>query len=138
MNKIEKQLNDILNIEYLYNARPIKVSNYKIVQGNYVLYTTQGTKTLYESEVETFINALQPFKKKEVIVVSNNLPSTNNEVVIVNEQNEFVKQTLLDTLKKLKEDKTYIPQAKAICEVTSQWAGVQRNEIEIYKIVNKK
>jgi hypothetical protein len=138
MNKIEKQLNDILNIEYLYNARQIKVSHYKIVQGNYVLYTTQGTKTLYESEVETFINALQPFKKKEVIVVSNNLPSTNNEVVIVNEQNEFVKQTLLDTLKKLKEDKAYIPQAKAICEVTSQWANIQRNETEIYKIVNKK
>jgi hypothetical protein len=53
------------------------------------------------------------------------------------EENQSIKQTLLDTINKLKKDKEYLAQANGICSAVNAYIGMQKNEIVMMNLYNK-
>ncbi|QQV91553.1 hypothetical protein Peternella1_17 [Winogradskyella phage Peternella_1] len=136
--EIKDQLDDIVGKTFSYQGKNIKINNYKIIQGfNVVVFINDRPRNFSISEIPDFLNELhQPL----------DAPLTENQVAIPKQElaiyeptaeNKEVKATLLETLKKLKTDPDYIPQAQAICSVVSQIVSVQKTEIQMLGILKK-
>lgn len=65
--------------------------------------------------------------------------TTTTEAQIINPVQESVKikTNLLEMMEKVKQDPKCLPQAKAMVEIANSIVGVQKNEIEIFKMFNK-
>lgn len=127
---------------YNYQNKHLHITGYKFVGGNNtVLFTNNGPKNLYNTEVKAFLEELgEPIGKTSVAVQPKaNGPSASNKLVTIepNRENVEMKNVLMETLNKLKADPSYIPQASSICEVVGQMVAIQKNELQMLGLINK-
>ena len=132
---ISNQLDQMINQTFFYQGQNLKIEKWKLVGGNYCIVTNSRTLQFYPSEIQLkFLDKLEDEQSTEVVRKFSGSSESSNVVVVLPEENTTIKETLLDTLKKIKEDPNYLAQAKAICEVTNTMVNVQKIEIEMYKI----
>ena len=129
-----EKLNELIGKSFDYQGRTITISKVKYVGTTYVVFTNKQTMNFFENEVEDFIAEL-----KEPIVKQVKIYSKMDAEIKKEEQNGLsvtmnIKQTLLNTLERVKDDKSYINQANAICNITSQMKNVMKVEIQILNI----
>lgn len=135
---ISKQLDEIVNQTIFYKGETFKILKWKLVAGNYCIVTDAKTLQFYPSEIQ--FQFLDKLEDEQAIEVIKKFPAPKEKVtavILIPEENKTIKETLLETLKKVKEDSSYLPQAKAICEVTNAMVNVQKTEIEIIKLQDK-
>ena len=145
---IADKLNELINKTFEYKGKIITITNFKKVSTTYVVFTDKQTMNFFENEVDVFISELQPLKVKlkEGVLEKRQLELKNvsiqvkkdeiipnkmeeNEKNIVPTQEADLKEILLNTIKKLQNDKSYIGQANAICNVVSQMINIKKIEI---------
>jgi len=99
-----------------------------------VVYSTTRTFNLLYSEVEDFLNSLEPVEK--LINFEFMPPPKNKEMTFVlPKENEELRLVLLETLRSLKEPtKEIIEQSNAVVNVTNAMINLQKTEIQIINI----
>jgi hypothetical protein len=130
-----QKLIDLIDKEFEYKGKNITIIKVKYVGTSFVVFTNRQTMNFFENEVEPFINELQEVKIKTPKIYTP-MEITPKEEVKGIAVTSNIKQTLLDTLEKVKTDKDYIPQSNAICNVVSQMINVMKVELQILN--NKK
>ncbi len=121
--KYEGVIYDFTHFKHLSNGTSI------------VVYATTRTFNLLYSEVEDFLNSLEPVDK--LINFEIMPPPKNKEkIFVVPKENEELRLVLLETLRSLKEKPTkeIIEQSNAVVNVTNAMINLQKTEIQIINI----
>jgi hypothetical protein len=148
-----QQLKELIGRKFTYKDNEILIKNVKKVSGVYVLLTDNKTYNFFESEVPFFLKEIvevpkvklkEGFLQKRQLELKNasiqekkHEPNTNKmdinkkNVVPIQETNLNIRNVLFETLEKVRTDKTYIPQANAICNVVTQMINIQKLELLI-------
>lgn len=107
--------------KYNYEKQNIEITNIKKVSGNYVVLTNGRTFAFFETEIDDFFNNLKPYKT----MLSNKTTLIKQED---NEQDE-IKKLLFEAINRVKDNKDYVQQANAICNITSQLINIKKIEL---------
>jgi len=142
---MEEILNNLIDKQFSYENKIILIKSWKKVNSIYVIISDKRTYNFYQSEIQKFVNSLElvRVKLKEGVLEArqlqlNNLKMENSEKFEENKisdvkndnlKEEFdIKEVLIDTIKKVKTDKGYIPQANTICNITTQLINLKKIE----------
>lgn len=139
MNPFKEKLDSIVNKTFSYRNENVTITKYKPVNGtNTVIFLNHRPKNLLNNELEMFFNELlDPAIKNNSFVPNIEVPKENVISFQPTKDNETLKQTLMETLKKVKDDATYIPQANAVCNVVSQMVNIQKEELKMIQMLRK-
>lgn len=151
---MQQKLNLLIDKKFNYKDKIITITKWKRVGTTYVVFSDKKTYNFFESEIDLFIEQLQPvrvklkegvFEKRQLelknvsIQVKKDELNTNkmeeNEKNIVPIQENDLSVILLDTIQKVQKDKTYINQANAICNVVSQMINIKKLELQLARNV---
>lgn len=119
---MEEKLDGLIGQKFSYNDDNIIVEKWKRVNSNIVIYTNKRTLNFFSSEIDQFISDLKPEKMKTPIT---------KKILAVKEENDAIKQLLFEAIDKVKTDRTYVQQANAICNITSQLIKIKLIEMKI-------
>ena len=138
---ISKQLDELVNQTIFFQGQNLKIEKWKLVGGNYCIVTNARTLQFYPSEIQ--LNFLDKYEDEQAadIIRKFTPPATSpplkpHVAIIIPKENETMKETLLDIMKKVKEDPTFLAQAKVICEITNTMVNVQKTELDMIKLQN--
>jgi len=133
-----EQLKELIGRKFSYKDKEILIKNAKRVSGVYVILTDHKTYNFFESEIPFFIKEIIEIPRVKVkpealqirkMELENNQNKT--EIIRTENLNFDIKGVLFDTLEKVKSDKSFIPQANAICNVVTQMINVQKLEMQL-------
>lgn len=137
---LKQKLDDITGKAYSYKGENISISKYKKTDSTVVIFINNRPRNFLFSEAEVFINSLEPPIDKPITdtLKKPSIPSSKKSLEIYEPtaENKEVKETLLETLKKVKTDPDFIPQAQAICNVVNQIVQVQKTEIQMLNFIS--
>lgn len=111
-----ERFKDLINGKFNYKGKNLFIQNAKKVGNNIVVITNVQSYNLLENEVEEFIENLLPYKEKEIKV---------SEIESFN-----IHSVLIEAIERVKNDKEYIQQANAICNITSQLINIRKLELK--------
>lgn len=148
-----QQLKELIGRKFSYKDKDILIKNVKKVSGVYVVLTDNKTYNFFESEVPFFLKEIVEVprvKLKEGVLEkrrlelknvsiqekkhelnTNKMENNEKNIAPIQETNINVRNVLLETLEKVRSDKSYIPQANAICNVVAQMINIQKLELSI-------
>jgi hypothetical protein len=148
-----QQLKELIGRKFSYKDKDILIKNVKRVSGVYVVLTDSKTYNFFETEVPFFLKEIVEIprvKLKEGVLEkrqlelknvsiqekkhelnTNKMENNEKNIVPIQEANINVRNVLLETLEKVRTDKSYIPQANAICNVVAQMINIQKLELSI-------
>lgn len=148
-----QELKELIGRKFSYKDKEILIKNTKRVSGVYVVITDKKTYNFFESEVPFFLREIVEIprvKLKDGVLEKRQLElknvsiqekkheleadkMENNEknIAPIQEANLNVRNVLMETLDKVRTDKSYIPQANAICNVVAQMINIQKLELSI-------
>lgn len=151
---MQQKLNLLIDKKFNYKDKIITITKWKRVGSTYVVFSDKQTYNFFESEIDLFIEQLQPVrvKLKEGVLEKRQMELKNvsiqvkkdelnpnkmeeNEKNIVPIQENDLSVILLDTIHKVQKDKTYINQANAICNVVSQMINIKKLELQLARNV---
>lgn len=134
------QLNAIIGVPYSYKGKNITIEKVNVVSsGNIVIHAGGRVLcNLFPSEINDFIQEL--FEPLQTELNENQIAVGKNELKVFEptKENQEVKETLMEVLRKVKGDATFIPQAEAVCNVVGQIVNVQKTEIQMLNLINKR
>jgi hypothetical protein len=135
--EIRNQLDALLGKEFNYKGKIIIIERYKEVGGTNTVVFTPKPLNFLNSEIPEFLEDLYDpsYKAKNEAQVF--VPKKELVTFEPTAENKVIKATLMETLEKVKNDPTYIPQAKSVCEVVGSLIDIQKNEIQMLGIINK-
>ena len=117
---ITEKLDKIIGKTFLYKGKKILIEKWRKVNSAYVIITSARVYNFYESEIENFINELtNPQNKMEA----------NSQLAVESTTN--LTKVLYDTILKVQNNKEYINQANAICNVVSQMINIKKLELQM-------
>lgn len=151
ITKISAALDQLIGKSYKYKGKIITIERYKVVGSTNIVVFTPIAFNFYLSEAEEFIielgTELTPMEKSifpstfnDSANAPSNAVSTNNSQLRMIEPSKDVltlKDALLDIVRKVSEDKEFVPQAKVICEAVNSFVALQKNEIDMNRLINK-
>ena len=148
-----QQLKELIGKRFFYKEKEILIKNAKRISGVYVVLTDNKTYNFFESEVSFFLKEIVEIprvKLKEGVLEkrqielknvsiqekkhelnTNEMENKEKNIVPTQEANLNVRNVLMETLDKVRTDKSYIPQANAICNVVAQMINIQKLELQI-------
>ena len=148
-----QQLKELIGRKFSYKDKEILIKNTKRVSGVYVILTDKKTYNFFESEIPFFLKEIVEIPKvklKEGVLEkrqlelknvsiqgkkhelnTNKMENNEKNIVPIQEANLNVRNVLMETLDKVRTDKSYIPQANAICNVVAQMINIQKLELSI-------
>lgn len=148
-----QQLKELIGKRFSYKEKEILIKNAKRVSGVYVVLTDNKTYNFFESEVPFFLKEIVEIprvKLKEGVLEkrqlelknvsiqekkhelnTNQMENKEKNIAPTQESNLNVRNVLMETLDKVRVDKSYIPQANAICNVVAQMINIQKLELQI-------
>lgn len=129
--KIKDKLDALVGTTVKFAGDNYHVQKWKIIGGNYCVVTDKRTLQFYPDEVQRkFLNVIaspdQVAPKQEQVYTSNQL--------VIPSENSTIKESLLEVLKRVKDDPGYIDQAKGVCNVVNTLVSIQKVEIEMHKL----
>jgi hypothetical protein len=125
------KLKELIGKSFLYKGIEITINDVKLVSTTYVVKTNKRAYNFFENEVDMFISELKnvPIQvKKHELKANKTEENEKNNVPI---QQKDLSVILLDTIEKIQNDKEYVQQANAICNVVTQMINVKKLEIQL-------
>lgn len=136
--ELKNRLDEVVGKEFNYKGKDVTITKYKDVGGtNIVIFMDDRPTNFLLSEIDDFLKDLYPPLKKEVTPAQIVVPKNDLLVFEPTRENNEIKNMLLETLRRVKEDKDYIPQAQAVCGVVNQMVNIQRTEIQMLNILTR-
>jgi len=137
---INHALNKVVGTSKNYEGHDIYIERFKeISTGKICIYTHRSTLHFLESEIEEkFLNQLNEPKSpdfRDKALVNQNTKALAGYTPSA--ENVELKASLMEMLAKVKGNPVAIPQAKAVCEIAGVMIDLQKNELEMIKMVNK-
>jgi hypothetical protein len=148
-----EQLKELIGRKFSYKDKEILIKNIKKVSGVYVILTDNKTYNFFESEVPFFLKEIVEvprvklkegvlekrqlelknvsIQEKKLELNTNKMDNNEKNIVSIQEDSLNVRNVLMETLNKVRTDKSYIPQANAICNVVAQMINIQKLELSI-------
>ena len=134
---IEKLI-ELIGRKFSYKDKEILIKNVKKVSGVYVILTDLRTYNFFESEVPFFLKEIVEVprvKHKPEAIEKRKMELANKESEISTTKiyvNNFdINSVLIETIEKVRKDKTYVQQANTICNVVTQMINIQKLELSI-------
>lgn len=139
-DSINRDLNKLVGTSKRYDGKDIYIESFKkLSSGKICVLTHTGTFPFLESEIyEKFIDQLEEVKVpdfKDRAVVSQNTRALAG--FTPSAENIELKASLMEMLAKVKGNPNAIPQAKSVCEIAGTMINIQKNEMEMIRMVNK-
>lgn len=152
---MQERLDLLIDKKFNYKDKIITITKWKRVGTTYVVFTDKQTYNFFENEIDLFIEQLQPvrvklkegvFEKRQLELKnvsiqvkkdelnSNKMEENEKNIVPIQEETDL-SIILLDTIRKVQKDKTYINQANAICNVVSQMINIKKLELQLARNV---
>lgn len=125
-----EKLEILIGNKYLYQGKEITINKVKKISASFVIITNIRTFNFYESEANTFISELKQVNTFKT------LPQMESNTTEVKE--DKLQQVIFDAIAKVKNDKEYVQQANAICNLTSQLINIKKLELQIQSNVKLK
>lgn len=127
-----QKLNELIDKKFIYKGNEITIKKIKLVSNTFVVITDKRTYNFFENEVDFFLSELKnvsiQVRKPEVKPMETPKQEVKNAPV----QEDFdLKSILIESIQKIRADKSYIPQANAICNVVTQMINLKKIEIQI-------
>lgn len=132
---MEEKLKELIDKEFIYQGKKITIKTVKKINASFVVITDKRTFNFYEAEAHKFIQDLEIINPIKPTAKMEQSAKPTEEIQVKSQ--EGVRQVLLDTLAKVKNDKSYIPQANAICNIASQLINIQKLELQMLSKVKK-
>jgi hypothetical protein len=148
-----QQLKELIGRKFSYKDKEILIKNTKRVSGVYVILTDKKTYNFFESEIPFFLKEIVEMprvklkdgvlekrqlelknvsiQEKKHELNTNKMDNNEKNIAPIQEANLNVRNVLMETLDKVRSDKSYIPQANAICNVVAQMINIQKLELSI-------
>lgn len=131
-NATKIQLDSFVGCRVHYEKQNIKIEKYKEIAGNICIVTDLRTFQFYPEEIqEKFLDKISDAKEEGTFTPPSAIEKKT--FVALPEENATIKLELVDILKKVKEDPTFLAQAKGICEIVNTMVNIQKTEIELIK-----
>lgn len=138
IKNLTKKLEALIGQEFHYRGENVIVTKFKILNGsNAVVFLNDRPINFLFSEIDDFVNALSEPIHTEKSSMAVSLPKRETAIYEPTKESVAIKNSLMEVLAKVKEDPSFIPQAKVICEVVSQVVNVQKTEIQMLQIASK-
>ncbi len=108
--------------EGVLEKRQLELKNVSIQEKKHELNT---------NKMENNEKNIVPIQEKKHELNTNKMENNEKNIVPIQEANLNVRNVLIETLDKVRTDKSYIPQANAICNVVAQMINIQKLELSI-------
>lgn len=116
---MQKSLKGIVGKSFNYKGDVLLIEDYKAINGMWVVKTNKRTLNFLPSELDVFLDSLV-----EV--------SSGFSVAKVEREDTFdLKGILMDSIKRVQEDRAYVAQANAVCNIVTQFINVKKLELQI-------
>jgi len=132
MNKLLPidKLERMVGKSFVYNQDEHKIIKYEFAGGSLII--TSDKQDIIFSAVD------YRFHLKEFLPIDDKIAATTLQLNVANQSvMTELKDVLLDNIRKVKENKDYIPQAQEINSQVKSMIDLARTEIDFIKIVNK-
>lgn len=124
--KLEERLEKMVNKSFMYNATAMKVLSFKVFSEEVTIITDKGWKTFPITKINAELDKFLPIEPEILMPV---VHTTFN-----NQDNESLKNLLMDNIKKIKENPEYLKQAKGINDQAKTVLAIARLELEAIKL----
>lgn len=141
----ELQLQNIIGRTLKYKGSKLFFKDFKqISSGKIIIITATGSLSFYESEIPDFLNSLEEVEEKLIPKITN-IPESKmettpapakqepKEIYQPSAESKELKDTLMEALRNVKQNKEYIDQAKQLCNIASVMVQIQKQEFEMIK-----
>lgn len=133
-----QELKELIGRKFSYKDKEVLIKNTKRVSGVYVVITDKKTYNFFESEVPFFLKEIVEIprvKLKEGILEKRKMEIAKKESQLSTTQTDAnsydIKSVLIETIEKVRKDKSYVQQANTICNVVTQMINIQKLELSI-------
>jgi hypothetical protein len=121
---IEK-LEQLIGNKYKYQNIEFTVQKVKKINASFVVVTNKRTFNFYESEAYKFMQEIQQ------VNAFKNLPKMESNTQLITQSEDKLQQVIFDAIEQVKNNKEYVQQANAICNLTSQLINIKKLELQI-------
>nr|WP_315245117.1 hypothetical protein [uncultured Flavobacterium sp.] len=144
LHLVEKYL-DELSGEIPATFTPIDAAAYidhdEPVKHKFPPITPEQLKTNEKMENQKSAENNQPVQQNQALATTQNLPEASDIEISgyrPTQENVQIKQALMGMLSKVSASSSAIPQAKAVCDIANTMVNIQKNEITMIQMVNRK
>jgi hypothetical protein len=135
------KLDNLIDNTFVKDKKKFTVKAYKQVNSLIVVLTDNGSFNFFEKEVDTFIEKLEPIematKSNFNLVPPPKTPKEPQPPAPILYQKTRTHQKLEDSINamidKVMSDKTAIPQATAICNLTNTMINLEKQQLSLIK-----
>ena len=132
-------LNKLIGTTRSFKGENLTFQKFKEIEDVVTVFTTSRNLNLLPEELEEFLQKLaDPVSTvPQTMKDGNTLPAATFQLegYTPSPENAIIKTTLMDALKRVQGDPTYIPQAKAIIEITEAVVNVQKSEMQMLQLL---
>jgi hypothetical protein len=121
---IEK-LEQLIGNKYKYQNIEFTIQKVKKINASFVVITNKRTFNFYEDEAYKFMQEIQQ------VNAFKNLPKMESNTEIITKNEDKLQQVIFDAIAQVKNNKEYVQQANAICNLTSQLINIKKLELQI-------
>lgn len=133
-----QELKELIGKRFSYKDKEILIKNAKRVSGVYVVLTDSKTYNFFESEVPFFLKEIIEIprvKLKPEALEKRKMEISKKESELSNTQTDVqtfdINSVLIETIEKVRKDRSYVQQANTICNVVTQMINIQKLELQI-------
>lgn len=133
-----QQLKELIGKRFSYKEKEILIKNAKRVSGVYVVLTDNKTYNFFESEVPFFLKEIieiprvklkpEALEKRKMEISKKESEPSNTQTDV---QMFDINSVLIETIEKVRKDRSYVQQANTICNVVTQMINIQKLELQI-------
>lgn len=133
-----QELKELIGKRFSYKDKEILIKNAKRVSGVYVVLTDSKTYNFFESEVPFFLKEIieiprvklkpEALEKRKMEISKKQSEPSNTQTDV---QTFDINSVLIETIEKVRKDKSYVQQANTICNVVTQMINIQKLELQI-------
>ncbi len=141
MTTLQKtKLDELVGKTIFYQGKVYLFERYKqLSTGNIVVYTDKQTFNFLPSEIDDLIESIGLWSENRANWTPAPTNSKTEVVVQLPQENQPLKNTLLDILKDIKENPTpeNLKKAESICNISNTIINIQKTEIQMFKMQQK-
>lgn len=133
-----QELKELIGKRFSYKDKEILIKNAKRVSGVYVVLTDSKTYNFFESEVPFFLKEIieiprvklkpEALEKRKMEISKKESEASNTQTYV---QKFDINSVLIETIEKVRKDRSYVQQANTICNVVTQMINIQKLELQI-------
>lgn len=118
---------EYIGSKYQLDGLNVEIHEFKDINGRLVVKTNK--RTFVFNNFEDFLNNIKPYQQPKLHQMENKTTLTKESPYNNNNDQDEIKKLLFEAINKVKNDKSYVAQANAICNITTQLINIKKIEL---------